>query len=951
MTRHLLSASTFMKASLALLSLSFLGPSGFAQSNRVAEANDLFRTGDGSGAASVYSQLIEEVTAAENPSDASRETLKASIAGLIRVGMRYGQHEEVEERIAQGLREFPDSVDILTLAGTYAAYRGRHVEALQTWERAILIDPLSAVEARYRLIRLNESVSIDPDRKSTYEWFTQAYEKGELTDPKDFSWVGRAYVQLQKYEWDGAQKVYQEILDASVDHEPGIIAKADLWLDRYDEATAIEILQEVLQVNPESVDAALSMAAAYMEMGSLAQGKKAVDAVLFLNPHEPTALSILADILFYDEEKEEAFGCLERGYETNPISIPLLAIEAAYALKQRDREKLAEIEAKVTENYGNAAEFHFRVAKCLERNYLFSEADGYYLKCLSDHPGEKRTIASRAILRSRISPASVETALEPMREAFQQDPFHVRLFNMRNLFEKRAGFDVAESEHFKIRFPPDRKEVYGDIAIAALEKDYADYAAANPYRPEGKILVEFFEDPNDFSMRISGLPGAGLSGVCFGDIVIIQAPQQTGHGNTFNWGNVVRHELAHVFSLGLSERRIPRWYTEGLSVAEEWDPGIQADPLLRERLKQNDLIEVAEMDAAFHRPTGPQTVWLVYAMSGVAVRYLVDRFGPEIKNQLLRAFSTGAFTQTVLPEVTGLSLEEIDRGIKNRIARRLGYEEDSTPVQAAGWSVQETTPEDLTPREKLLKDIASAQGEQNWEEGLQLTEEWLKTHPEDIEILEWRAVVAYRAGEVRLARVIADEILEASDESYRANVVLAWLDRDNRRWDRAVEHFLTAHELRPRNIAPGSPIREAEDILREERDWSRLSEVLAKRLAMQPTDDAAYRELAEIAWEGMNLEVMKEAVRQAMFIDPFQVETQILWGKALLEEGRKEEAMERFHVASTLAPLSGKPHLALAEALVESGSTEGAIENARKALDLDPTLVEARDILEGRPRF
>ena len=40
------------------------------------------------------------------------------------------------------------------------------------------------------------------------------------------------------------------------------------------------------------------------------------------------------------------------------------------------------------------------------------------------------------------------------------------------------------------------------------------------------------------------------------------------HGE-FNWGSTAWHELAHTFTLGLSQYRAPRWFSEGLSVLEE----------------------------------------------------------------------------------------------------------------------------------------------------------------------------------------------------------------------------------------------------------------------------------------------------------------------------------------------------------------------------------------------
>jgi tetratricopeptide (TPR) repeat protein len=830
------------------------------------------------------------------------------------------------------------------LTGSYYAYRGEFEKARDAWQKAVLHDE-EAFEARFRLMEAEESLGTSPDPLSSYSWFVDRYENGGPLSPSDLEWVGRAYVKLEKYEWDGAQKAYQEALDATEDLEPVLIAKGDLWLDRYDEQAAIQIYGSILQKNNESLPAYVGVARANLEMGNLSGAKKAVDQALFLNPGHPEARAMNADILFYDELGAEAEESLERGYRSDPNSVPLAAIETAYAIRRKEWEKVDRIRARIETVYTRPWEYFFRLAKCLERNYLFEEAERRHLEALETAPSGKQSVAAVAMLRSRISPASAETALEPMREAFKQDPYHLRLHNMRNLFAGREEFARLESERFLVRMPEEAARVYGEVALAALDEHYADLLAKNPYRPSGKTLVEFYENPSDFSMRISGLPGAGLSGVCFGDIVILQAPRK-GSGGDLNWGNVLRHELTHVFSLGLSDHRIPRWYTEGLSVAEEWDPGLQNDPILLMRLKSNDLIPVEEMDRSFHRPAGPQTVWAAYAVAGDAVRYLTDRFGYSIHLELLKGFSTGRWTHEVTPEVTGLDFEEFNAGVRSRIADRLGYKGGRDAVSG---QVEDASEDALPPREKAMRLVAHLSRSGNWAEALTEAEGWLGSHPDDVSFLERKAKAHYELGEQREARKTAEKILEATSESVAAHLVLAGLDQEYRRWDSAIDHYLAAHKVRPRNIGPGSPIREAEKILRDEKDWGGLAEALAMRLDGSPTDAEAYRELVRIALEGDKTALAEKAVRQALYLEPFALETQILWGKILLSKGEPGKATKRFEIAQELAPLSGQPKLALAQALLASGSREGAVEQARAALDLDPTLEEARDIALGLP--
>ena len=59
----------------------------------------------------------------------------------------------------------------------------------------------------------------------------------------------------------------------------------------------------------------------------------------------------------------------------------------------------------------------------------------------------------------------------------------------------------------------------------------------------------------------------GALGVCFGRVVTMDSPQRTPPGE-FQWEATLWHELGHVITLQMSNQRVPRWLTEGISVYE-----------------------------------------------------------------------------------------------------------------------------------------------------------------------------------------------------------------------------------------------------------------------------------------------------------------------------------------------------------------------------------------------
>jgi hypothetical protein len=59
----------------------------------------------------------------------------------------------------------------------------------------------------------------------------------------------------------------------------------------------------------------------------------------------------------------------------------------------------------------------------------------------------------------------------------------------------------------------------------------------------------------------------GALGACFGRVVTLDSPHARKPGE-YNWQPTLWHELAHVITLQMSNQRVPRWLTEGISVWE-----------------------------------------------------------------------------------------------------------------------------------------------------------------------------------------------------------------------------------------------------------------------------------------------------------------------------------------------------------------------------------------------
>lgn len=883
-----------------------------------------------------YTKAIAELAGQTQLSATQTEELRLAYRGQIRVALRSGGYATAEATLKTALTHYPDDIDFLTLAGVYTEFRGRYEEAAAHWKSAVEKNP-DALEARFRLIELDRMLGGEEGINDRYQWFVDRYNQGPPLPPRDMEWVGRACVRLEKYQEDGAQKAYKEALDVSPTLVSVLIAKGDVYLDRYNESKAISFYAEALKSNPESIEGWVSLTKAERKRGDFAGCLRAIDRALAIHPSHPDLLAMAADLAAYDFYADKAAQYLKEGYQTNPNHPLLLAVETTYAIREKREADVQRLITKIEDTFANPADIFFEIGECLERNYLFTDADRMFARAIESSPGFKRAKASRALLAARISPASTETAFEAMKEAFREDQYHERLHNMRNLFEERQKFVRLESEHCVLLLPEAGRKVYGQIALDLLEKSCTSLSERFGYKHSEKILVECYENPTDFSVRIAGLPGTRLAGVCFGNIVLLQAPYKSRMPSS-NWGNVLHHEIAHTFTLALSDHRLPRWYTEGLSVSEEWDPGVPSDPIVSIGLTKGKLISVADLDKGFHHPASSMDVAMVYAQAGEVAGFLNDKFGFGFHAGLLAEFSKGAHPNAVLEKHSGMTIPEIDAAVRDRVKRRVSQGEPLGEIPFSATAVLSASGTIRTPTESELVALDAFANAKKWTEALARAEAYLEKNPEDLDGLEARAFLAFNANQRREARKSAEEVLKLRPQSYAAHLVLGKLDYDNKKWDRAVEHFLKAHSERPRYVGLHSPIRTAEEILRDRRSGAKLLETLSLRLQYDLNDSLGFLEVADLAGRYGREELIEPAIRQAILIDPYSANVQIAWGRYLLKQGDKDAALDRFQTAAELDPKSGRAQLAISEAFRAMGRDSDASAAAALAVDLDPTL-------------
>ncbi|HEY8551307.1 MAG TPA: tetratricopeptide repeat protein [Vicinamibacterales bacterium] len=85
-------------------------------------------------------------------------------------------------------------------------------------------------------------------------------------------------------------------------------------------------------------------------------------------------------------------------------------------------------------------------------------------------------------------------------------------------------------------------------------------------------------------------------------------------------------------------------------------------------------------------------------------------------------------------------------------------------------------------------------------------------------------------------------------------------------------------------------------------------------------------------------------LRKAIYLDPYAAEPHELIGRLYLRTGRPREAIDALRVA-LWSQESAEVRVALAEALLQAGEAEAARTEATRALELNPSLTEAKELL------
>ena len=705
---------------------------------------------------------------------------------LIRSQLILGQYADAYDTLKAGLDETRErSIRLFYQGREVVQFQNRPAEAAKFVEK---INELAGTRGwAYRdpenLIALgNTALVLGEEPRWVLEFF---YDPGRKTDPPiRESVLAAGQLALDKEDFKVAGETYRAGLQ-TFEEDPDLLYGLAMALAGSDQEEMGSLLDRALDVNPRHIPSLLKLTDHYIDAEEYGLAEDTLKKVLAINKDNPSAWAyraVIAHLESKPEEEETAHQTSLKHWKSNP-------------------------------------KVEHLIGKKLSQKYRFKEGAEYQRRALAADPGFSK--AQVQLAQDLLRLGDEEEGWEWAAKAHDKDGYNITAYNLVTLKSTLDDYTTLESDSFILRMPADEAPIFGPQVMDLLEEAKAVLSDKYQTTLERRIIVELFGHQKDFGVRTFGMPhNPGFLGVCFGNVITANSPSTQGN-TVSNWRAVLWHEFCHVITLTMTQNKMPRWLSEGISVFEELekDPswGQTMTPEYRERILSGKLTPVSELSAAFMRATSNEAMQFAYYESCLVVQFLVARYGIESVIQVLHDLGSGLHINEALAQnTTRISdLDEEFETYATELAEKLG--------EGLNWDIPEDTIRAVSTEMALatnpdnyyllIEHSRQLLKEEKWDEAIESIKKVLTHFPIQPGNDEAPRLLAqaYRGqgdleNEITTLREIARHDHEAPDVYLR----LIYLDSAEGRWDLAmenIERYLSVNPLIPqpyRHLATAS---------------------------------------------------------------------------------------------------------------------------------------------------
>jgi len=427
---------------------------------------------------------------------------------------------------------------------------------------------------------------------------------------------GRMY--LEHWQPDVAGDLFNEALELKKDHAGALLGLALIAAEHY-EHKATDLAHKALEADPKLVEAQELLARLALEDNDNAKAAEEARKALALDANSVEGKAVLASIDWLADQKETAFDPHDaRGYET--------------------------------------------VAHFFMLNRRYEEAIQYYRKAIEMDPQLYTARSQLGINLMRLG--QDQEAYQQLKtcwdNGFQNDTTKFSL----TLMDSYKNFVTFKTDNTILKLNKKEADLLHPYFESEMKRAIATYEDKYKMKLAHPVQVEVYPDHEDFAVRTLGMPGLGALGVTFGYSIAMDSPSGRKPGE-FHWASTMWHEMSHVFTLTMTNHRVPRWFTEGIAVHEEtavspeWGDRLGPDEIAA--IKDHKLLPVAELDRGFIHPVSPPQVVVSYFQAGRICDYITNKWGWNTILAMLHDFGNDDDTPTVIRKELKMEPEEFDK--------------------------------------------------------------------------------------------------------------------------------------------------------------------------------------------------------------------------------------------------------------------------------------------------
>jgi tetratricopeptide (TPR) repeat protein len=821
--------------------------------------------------------------------------------GLIGASRAYfmtGNYQQAESVVADAI-EGDDYARFPLLSTQLAEIKravGESAEALAIFEAVMEGLPEPPVRT---LVQYGSLLQFKGQRSDAYrilDMAVQRYNSGLVFTSEDVAMVALASWLMGNF-YD-ANSLFDEATRANPNNLEAHALWADLFLEKYNASDAERGYQEALEVNNRYVPALVGIA-------RVVGDERSLQRALAINPNSIPALETYAQLLMMNGREDEAMAYFTQVLALNPESLKTLSILAAQAALNERMDEYDNYYEQVQAFSPGNAQFLGDIADAFGNNYRFTEAVAYARAALEADPEywQGYTLLGNNLIRL----GEEEEGKANLEIGFENDPFNVLTSNMLKVFDTLETYATLESEHFKVHMSERDADILWPYLEPLLEEAWDTLTEKYAYEPEGPILIEVFENSEDFAVRSVGLPDIGpLVGICFGKVVTLISPDTL----TANWQEIVWHEFMHVITLQMTDNRMPRWLSEGISVWEEregrpyWgrDQGLD----LVRAADQGKLLPVADLNSGFSGARNNADLSFAYFQSYLVVDYIASQYGFDKLVELVKQYAFIKEDSERFSEVFAMDIGEFDAGFRGWIDQRV--EEINVYVHT------EDVPDEGEGHGHGIRENSSA-------------------------------ILAELYNNASLKQHMRSRI-EENPRDFQAYLQLGIVLFKEEAFEEARSYLETAHEMLPSYTGYPSPALVLSQIHEREGNREMQLQWLEQLLENLQHDYGSAMILAEAALEAGNMERVSYYIDRALQVDPYRQDVHLLKARYADTINDTQLAVIEYEVLMKLEitdPVEARTNLA--EAYLNNGQLSEAKQNVLYALEQAPSFQRAQQLL------